>query len=118
MIFFFPLVKSAMNPTESTITQVFPQLPVEVAARIHLLATASPTARCFNTNAEDEWTRDVIEAFREGKAFHANKNRCRLLQLGRKRALENLWFSSLDLSQEEEHEARLEYFHRELNREF
>ena len=60
---------------------VFRRLPGEVANRITLLATSSPSARCFHTaDAEDEWTRLVLEAFTEGRIFHADRMKVRLLQ--------------------------------------
>ena len=73
---------------------VLRRLPGEVANRITLLATSSPSARCFDTTgAEDEWTRLVLEAFKEGRIFHADRMKARLLQSKRDQMLEDIFYS-------------------------
>ena len=59
---------------------VFRCLPSDVANRITLLATSSPSAHCFYGVAEDEWTHYVLEAFKRGKIFHADERKARYLQ--------------------------------------
>ena len=54
---------------------VFRCLPRGVATRITLLATSSPSARCFYTSdADDEWTILVVGAFKVGRIFHASES--------------------------------------------
>ena len=63
---------------------VFRRLPGEVGRRITLFATSSPSARCFDTvDAEDEFTRDVLEFFKAGKIFHADTEKVRRFQTER-----------------------------------
>ena len=72
---------------------VLRRLPGEVANRITLLATSSPSARCFHTaDAEDGWTRFVLEAFEEKRIFHAERRIARLLQSERDRMLEDIFY--------------------------
>ena len=72
---------------------VFRRLPGEVANRITLLATSSPSARCFHTaDAEDGWTRFVFEAFKEKRIFHADRMKARLLQSKRDQMLVDLFY--------------------------
>ena len=75
---------------------VFRRLPGEVATRITMLATSSPSARCFDTaDSENEWTRLVLEAFKEGRVFHADRTKARLLQSKRDQMLEDIFFAGL-----------------------
>ena len=74
---------------------VFRRLPGEVGSRIALFATSSPSARCFDTtDAEDEWTRFVLGAFKAGRIFHADVRKARLLQIKRDHVLEDIFYTS------------------------
>ena len=77
---------------------VFRRLPSEVATRIALLATSSPSARCFYADAEDEWTSCVLEAFKGGRIFHADEWKTRMLQQKRDHILDDLFFQREYLS--------------------
>ena len=66
-------------------------LPKEVFSQIILLGTASPSARCFHTAAEDDWTHSVLEAFKQGRVFHADTRRARIIQIEREDQLQKMW---------------------------
>ena len=66
-------------------------LPNEVRAQIILLGTASPSARCFHTPADDEWTSLVLEAFKTGRIFHVDARRARCIQREREYQMLKLW---------------------------
>ena len=73
---------------------VFRRLPGEVGRRITLFATSSPSARCFDTvDAEDEFTRDVLEFFKAGKIFHADTEKVRRFQTEREQRLEDIFYT-------------------------
>ena len=67
------------------------RLPDEVRAQIILLGTASPSARCFHTAADDEWTSSVLEAFKMGRMFHVDAQRARCIQREREYQMLKLW---------------------------